>query len=133
MVVGAVISRNTFSTLLSDELIRVRSYLVVGQLPPLTPEPPDSHEMVAPVPAALTATWRLMGLLGLALGVAVGVALGVGVSLAAGSGVLVTVGVAVGVGVADPKIVDGVAVKLNIACGDDHTSHTLPYARTCTM
>ena len=105
MVFGAVISRNTLLTLLSDKLIRVRSYLVVGQLPP-TPEPPDSHETVAPVPSALTATWILMGLLGLTLGAAVSV----GVALAAGSGVLVAVGVVFGV-----KVVDAVAVKERIA------------------
>ena len=132
MVVGGVVVRNTLSTLLSDKLSRVRSYLVVGQLP-LTPEPPDFHETVALVPSELTAAWRLMGLLGLGLGVAVGVALGVGVALAAGSGVLVTVGVAVGVGVADPKTVDGVAVKLKLARVGDHVLHTVPYAPTCTM
>ena len=126
MVVGAVISRNTFSTLLSVKLSRVRSYLVVGQLPP-TPEPPDSHETVALVPSELTATWILMGLLGM-------IFTGVGVAVAAGSGVFVAVGVAVGVGVADPKIVDGVAVKLNMACGvDDHLPHALPYVSTRTM
>ena len=53
----------------------------------------------------------------------------VGVGVLVGAGVLV----AVGVGVADPKALDGVAVKLNMACGDDHASHTLPNACTRTM
>ena len=73
-----------------------------------------------------------MGLLGLTLGVAVGVA------LAAGSGVLVAVGVAVavvvavGVGVADPKAVDAVAVKLNMACGDDSAEEQAGPPNACT-
>ena len=82
-----------------------------------------------------------MGLLGLTLGVAVivGVAVAdgsgvlVAVAVADGSGVLVTVGDGVEVGVADPKAVDAVAVKLNMACGDDCALHKLPYACTRTM
>ena len=82
------------SVALSESSItsRVTWYLVVAQLP-LTPEPPDSHETVALVPSELTATLRLMGVLGLVLGVAVGVAVGVSVvvgvdvALADGSGV----------------------------------------------
>ena len=58
--------------------------------------------------------------------VAVAVAVGVGVALAVGSGVLI------GVGVADPKTLDGVAVKLNLA-RSDHVSHTSPNASTPTM
>ena len=105
VVVGAEISSSTFSTLPSVLLYRVKAYLVVGQLP-LTPEPPGAHETVAPVPAALTTTLRLMGVLGLVLGVAVGVV----VALADGSGVLVAVAVGAGVLVGSGKVVDAVAV-----------------------